>query len=77
MASIQDMLDAARPVCSRSKDMLLKGDITRSAMRVSDVEAAIDATTAFGDLRVDTMVCAAWREPRGFYSGWHRRRRNL
>ena len=35
----------------------LKGvRVSRGAIRLSDVEAAVDATTASGDLRVDTMV---------------------
>ena len=37
--------------------ILLKGvHVTRGAVQASDVEAAVDATTALGDLRVDTMV---------------------
>ena len=45
MASIQDMPDAARPVCSWSKAILLDGGhVTRGAMRVADVEAAFDAS---------------------------------
>ena len=39
------------------RQILLKGvHVTRGAVQVSDGEAAIDATNAFGDLRVDTMV---------------------
>ena len=37
--------------------ILLKGvHVTRGAVQVSDGEAAVGATNAFGDLRVDTMA---------------------
>ena len=54
---IQDVLDAARALCALGPQvLLLKGrHVTRGTMQVSDVEAAADATTASGDLRVDRV----------------------
>lgn len=59
MASIQDMLGASRALCALGpRAVLLKGGhVTRGAMRLSDVEAAANAATAFGGLRVDRVEC--------------------
>ena len=59
MASIQDMLGAARALCALGpRAVLLKGGhVTRGAMRLSDVEAAANAATALADLRVDKVEC--------------------
>jgi hydroxymethylpyrimidine/phosphomethylpyrimidine kinase len=57
VASIQDMLGAARALCALGpRAVLLKGGhVTRGAMHLSDVEAAANAATA--DLRVDKVDC--------------------
>jgi len=59
MASIQDMLGAARALCDLGpRTVLVKGGhVTHGAMRLSDVEAAANAATALGDLRVDRVEC--------------------
>ena len=57
MVSIQDTLGAARALCALGPQaVLLKGGhVTRGAMRLSDVETAANAATAFGNLRVNKV----------------------
>jgi hydroxymethylpyrimidine/phosphomethylpyrimidine kinase len=57
MTSIQDMVGTARALCALGPQaVLLKGGhVTRGAIRLSDVEAAANAATALGNLRVDKV----------------------
>jgi hydroxymethylpyrimidine/phosphomethylpyrimidine kinase len=57
MTSIQDMVRTARALCALGPQaILLKGGhVTRGAICLSDVEAAANAATALGNLRVDKV----------------------